>query len=245
MTEIQSALEFVYSITGKKNRIDLYLLCKILGIIVIENHALDKDGYLICANGLKIIFVSSRITNTHRKRFVIAHEIGHFLMHREQLYCCNEIRMNQPPKINTSSQEMQANEFASELLLPTDELIANLPNKHISFALISNLARMYDVSVTMTAIKAVKNSNTEDEILLCYESNQLKWYATGNSSVRYCRIPARCPIELEYCSSISRVSGYWDDLFSGSVSQEIFKPYGKQYLVLLAGEEWNNSEDYF
>lgn len=244
MTEIQSALEFVYSIFGEKKRIDLYLLCKIFGIIVIDNHALDKDGYLICANGLKLIFVSSMIRNTHRKRFVIAHEIGHFLMHRDQLYCCDEIRMNQPPKVNTTSQEMQANEFASELLLPTDELIAYLPNKHISFALISKLANMYDVSVTMTAIKAVKNSSTEDEILLCYENNQLKWYATGNTSVRYSRIPVRCPIELEYCSSNSRVSGYWDDLFNGYVSQEIFKPYGNQYLVLLAGEEWNTFEDY-
>ena len=152
MTRIELAIDFVYQIVGKISSIDPYFLCKIFGISVIDNYPLEKDGYLICSDGLKLIFVSNEISNRHRKRFVIAHEIGHFLMHREQMYCCSEISVNQPQRINTPIQEQQANEFASEILLPTNDFISRLPAGHISFALIREMANLYDVSVTMTAM---------------------------------------------------------------------------------------------
>lgn len=245
MKEIEAALGFVYSLIGNRRAINSYSLCDMLGISIIGNNPLDKDGYLICSDGLKLIFVNSAITNIHRKRFVIAHEIGHFLMHTDQMYCCSDIRMNQPSKINSTSQEMQANEFASELLLPTDDLINHLPQGHLSFASIFDIASLYDVSVTMAAIKAVKNSKTENEILLCYENNRFKWYATGNNDVFYSQIPSMCPIELDNRTGCSTVYGYWDCLFNGAVSQEIFRPYGKQYLVLLAGSEWNTYREWY
>mgnify|MGYP005756518663 CR=1 FL=1 len=244
MTMIELAIDFVYQIVGKTNGIDPYFLCEILGISIIDNCNLEKDGYLICSDGLKLIFVSNKINNRHRKRFVIAHEIGHFLMHREQLYCCSEISVNQPQKVNTPIQEQQANEFASEILLPTNDFIGRLPAGHISFALICKMAYIYDVSVTMTAMKAVKNSNTEEEILLCYENNRLKWYATGNREIYPSQVPIRCPMELDVNSNYPSLIGYWDDLYVGAVSQEVFHPFGNQYLVLLAGHEWNTLGNY-
>ncbi len=244
MTMVELAIDFVYQIVGETNSIDPYFLCEILGISVIDNCNLEKDGYLICSDGLKLIFVSNKINNRHRKRFVIAHEIGHFLMHREQMYCCSEISANQPQRVNTSIQEQQANEFASEILLPTNDFIGRLPSGHISFALICKIANIYDVSVTMTAMKAVKNSNTEEEILLCYENNRLKWYATGNKEIYPSQVPIRCPMELDINSKYSSLVGYWDDLYVGAVSQEVFHPFGNQYLVLLAGHEWNTLGSY-
>ena len=244
MTMIELAIDFVYQMVGKTNGIDPYFLCEILGISIIDNCNLEKDGYLICSDGLKLIFVSNKISNRHRKRFVIAHEIGHFLMHREQMYCCSEISVNQPQKVNTPIQEQQANEFASEILLPTNDLIGRLPAGHISFALICKMANIYDVSVTMTAMKAVKNSNTEEEILLCYENNRLKWYATGNREIYPSQVPIRCPMELDVNSNYPSLVGYWDDLYVGAVSQEVFHPFGNQYLVLLAGNEWNTFGNY-
>lgn len=239
MTRIELAIDFVYQIVGKISSIDPYFLCEVFGISVIDNYPLEKDGYLICSDGLKLIFVSNEISNRHRKRFVIAHEIGHFLMHREQMYCCSEISVNQPQRINTPIQEQQANEFASEILLPTNDFISRLPAGHISFALIREMANLYDVSVTMTAMKAVKNSNTEEEILLCYENNRLKWYATGNREIHPSQVPTRCPVELDVNSNYPSVIGCWDDLYVGAVAQEVFHPFGNQYLVLLAGHEWN------
>ena len=239
MSPIKSALNFIYQLTGRKGHINPYFLCTLLGISVVENYPLEKDGYLICSEGVKLIFVSNTITNVHRKQFIIAHEIGHFMLHREQMYCCSEISIESQQRVNSLSQEQQANEFASELLLPTDVLTMQLPSEHLSFAFISNIANKYNVSVTMAAMKAVKHSRTKEEILLCYENNTIKWYSTGNTEIRYSQIPPRCPMELDSNSNYSNLSVYWDDLFISNVSQEVFHPFGNQYLVLLAGQEWN------
>ena len=243
MKNVEKALEFVYQISGKQSEIDPLNLAELLGITVIDNYQMDKDGYLVCSEGVKLIFVSNRVSDKHRRRFVISHEIGHFLMHPEQLYCCSDIGENTLSRINSPIQEKEANEFASEMLLPTSEMVKRLPKGHLTLSIISQIADLYNVSLTMAAMKAVWNSNTEDEILLCYEDNRLKWYATGNKELCRTRIPERCPMELNRNSNFASLIGYWDDLYIGPVSQEVFNPFGNQFLVLLVGEKWNDLEE--
>ena len=51
-------------------------------------------------------------------------------------------------------------------------------------------------------------------------------------------------MELDVNSNYPSLVGYWDDLYVGAVSQEVFHPFGNQYLVLLAGNEWNTFGNY-
>jgi len=95
---------------------------KEFGIRVVLDKPLNKDGYLVCAGGQKLIFVSSKITNEHRQSFIAAHEIGHFLLHSGQLYGCSNISETKALIINSCDQESEANAFASELLLPKESL---------------------------------------------------------------------------------------------------------------------------
>lgn len=91
-----------------------YDLCKELEIEIINNCALHKDAYFVCQEGLKLIFVNSCIKNRHRRKFVTAHEIGHYFLHQDKLYCCNnisEINLSSSIKVNSSSQEYEANLF--------------------------------------------------------------------------------------------------------------------------------------
>lgn len=154
-----------------------YDLCKELEIEVVDNCELHKDAYFVCQEGLKLIFVNSCIKNRHRKKFVTAHEIGHYFLHQDKLYCCNnisEINLSSSIKVNSSSQEYEANTFASEYVLPTTLLQEKLPNREIHFSDIFTIANEFDVSVTLTAIKSIQYSKTESESLLCYENNRLK-----------------------------------------------------------------------
>lgn len=85
-----------------------YDLCKKLEIEIINNCALHKDAYFVCQEGLKLIFVNSCIKNRHRRKFVTAHEIGHYFLHQDKLYCCNnisEINLSSSIKVNSSSQD--------------------------------------------------------------------------------------------------------------------------------------------
>lgn len=65
-----------------------------------------------------IILVNSGIRNSQRKRFTLGHELGHFLLpnHGNEMWCSkDDISINSQVSI-----EREANEFASELLMPTE-----------------------------------------------------------------------------------------------------------------------------
>lgn len=57
-----------------------------------------------------------------RQRFSIAHELGHVVLHRDEQFHVDEkppIRFrNQESSLATNSDEIEANQFASELLMP-------------------------------------------------------------------------------------------------------------------------------
>lgn len=142
------AINVVQCLMGKASHYNPFALCERIGISTITDKALQKDGYLVCSDGLKLIFVSSNIQNQHRREFVVAHEIGHFLMHQEQLYCCSNVSVPLSEKVNSSCQEKEANSFATELLAPATELLPLLPNRSLCFSDISFIADYFDISIS-------------------------------------------------------------------------------------------------
>ena len=212
-------------------------ICDELGIRIVLDKPLTKDGYLVCAEGQKLIFVSSRVTNVHRQSFITAHEIGHFLLHSGQLYGCKNVSETKVLNLNSRDQESEANNFASELLLPKESLLKCLPSRRLCFEDIRKIASYFHVSITFSALKSVQCSRTEEEILLCYDGQSLKWYSLAKNAVRRSQVPAHCPISNVMQKNTSEdVYGVWDDLFNGGVHQEFFHPYGQQTLILLSGE---------
>lgn len=90
-----------------------------------------------------------------RKRFSIAHELGHLLMnHVEsiQRVCSDEDMMNW----YQSSQETQANFFASELILPKSLVEKRCDVAEVNFEPIRKIAKDFRSSLTATAIKFVR-----------------------------------------------------------------------------------------
>ena len=149
-TAFQEALTFAQQVSNPHSP---YGLCRVLGIEIISDKPMHKDGYLVCRDGCKLIFVNSLIHNPHRRKFIVSHEIGHFLLHRDNLYCCDNILEIGTSSINTSRQEYEANRFASEYLMPQEELISLLPSKPLQFSDISKIASHFNVSMTSAALR--------------------------------------------------------------------------------------------
>lgn len=167
-------------------------------------------------------------------------------MHQEQLYCCSNVSVPLSEKVNSSRQEKEANSFATELLAPATELLPLLPNRSLCFSDISFIADYFDISMSHAAIKSIQCSKAADEVLLCYESGRLKWYTTNGSQEFKNKIPKRCPIDISVAMTSTYINGVWDDLFEGSVHQEVFRPYKDKALILLSGimidsADWYNS----
>ncbi|AEH02716.1 ImmA/IrrE family metallo-endopeptidase [Lacinutrix sp. 5H-3-7-4] len=90
---------------------DICNLLEVNGIIIAELDAFDKfDGVSFeTDNGYPVIVLNKNFSND-RKRFTLAHELGHLLMHS----------INNPaiPKHRKKELENEANTFASEFLMP-------------------------------------------------------------------------------------------------------------------------------
>lgn len=61
-----------------------------------------------------------------RQCFSIAHELGHYLLHKENLECKREALTYQ----STNEKECEANYFAAELLMPRDEILFLIGNNY-------------------------------------------------------------------------------------------------------------------
>lgn len=92
-----------------------------------------------------------------RQRFTIAHEFGHYILHRKdkQLFeCVNSrasVKGDLDPKI-----EKEADEFAAALLMPVDDFRQQIYNEEPGFELFSHLAERYGVSLTAAALRWIK-----------------------------------------------------------------------------------------
>jgi Zn-dependent peptidase ImmA (M78 family) len=88
--------------------------------IVFERLGADVSGLLIREEGRLIIGVNERHPEP-RQRFTIAHEIGHLVLHRGRPLVVDPVRINlrdSRSSLATDLEEIEANSFAAELLMP-------------------------------------------------------------------------------------------------------------------------------
>src|SRR5690606_5820245 len=90
---------------------NIFSLLEKNGIIIYELDTIEKfDGVsFVTKEGYPVIIVNKNYSND-RKRFTIAHELGHLLMHDDKNFPISEFRTD---KI----KENEANVFASEFLM--------------------------------------------------------------------------------------------------------------------------------
>ncbi len=107
--------------------VDIHKIAKLLGFSIIESDFPDNySGEIFIEGDVKSIGVNKNHSWT-RQRFTIAHELGHYLNGHEyfdedgKVLSDNEFDFNNPIHM----QEKEANQFASELLMP-DEMLKKM-----------------------------------------------------------------------------------------------------------------------
>lgn len=147
--------------------------------IAIFEEPLDADGYLLRKGEDTRILVDSGIGYETRKRFTVAHEIGHFFMphHQAEVFRCVG-RDIQSYKSN-KKQENEANEFAAELLLPTAELDSLLLHPP-TMDLIQEFSELYGTSLTATAVK-IAEVTCERIVIILSDNGEIKWFRKSSS----------------------------------------------------------------
>jgi hypothetical protein len=149
------------------------------GAFVRESLLEGSEARLVRKGGLGIITVSSRIPEEGRKRFAIAHELGHFELHTaSQLILCAEEDMYVWNE--NKAQEIEANEFAASILMPKDifarYLKAGPPNMYV----VKDLAGEFRTTLTATASRYVQLS-LEPCAVVISKGGIIKWYMKSPS----------------------------------------------------------------
>jgi Zn-dependent peptidase ImmA (M78 family) len=137
---------------------DLSLIAQRIGLRIREVDAEGFDGTLVRAlDGPKgIIAVKRSIRENTRKRFTIAHEIGHYLLpgHRVLENVCESAMVESWHK-GLARPEIEANEFAVELLLPARLVRDSLRLTDPSLHAIRRVANEYETSLSATTCRFV------------------------------------------------------------------------------------------
>ncbi len=91
----------------------------------------DISGLLYRKDKHTIIGINSAHSET-RQRFSIAHELGHLILHKKQLFVDKTVRVDfrdQTSALAIRREEIEANSFAAELLMPRDFIIQEISRK--------------------------------------------------------------------------------------------------------------------
>ena len=141
--------------------VNIERLAKSRGVVVIqEPNENDTSGFLYRAPGVPPIIGVNSKHHQLRRRFTIAHELGHLLLHsKTELHVDRSVVKMRDRRASegTDDEEMEANRFAAELLMPESFLQADLEELgHVSAddeQIIRKLAKKYQVSQQAMAIR--------------------------------------------------------------------------------------------
>lgn len=145
-----------------KPHVPIKRIAKNLGISVIDEDFNDSDisGMLFRDENKDISIIGVNSSHSpNRQRFTIAHEIGHFLMHKGETTHFDRVgafRINYRNGVSstaTSKDEIEANAFAAAILMPEHFIIPAVEQK-LSYGVdisddideIGDIAKLFKVS---------------------------------------------------------------------------------------------------
>ena len=127
-----------------------------------------------------IISIDPRMPE-RRRRFSIAHELGHWEHHRGKCLQCRAADMTEDPDRAVGFRERAANAYAADLLMP-QTFIADAIGEadRMTTALVRQVAEMFDVSMLASAIRLVE-SNRFPVILCIHRKDGTCWHRTSRN----------------------------------------------------------------
>jgi Zn-dependent peptidase ImmA (M78 family) len=160
--------------------INSFEISESLRIPVVETSTRGYEGLLLQDDSNARIIIDSNIINIGRKHFTLAHELGHYSIpsHTKVNFKCISDFFN--PFRRNPSDEIEANQFASELLLPEELIKPILHTYKPDFASINELAEDCGTSLTATAIKFASLSY-DCCALIATSDNKIKWFQKSSS----------------------------------------------------------------
>ncbi len=153
--------------------VDIRDLAFELGLLVQTRPIRGAEGRLMRLGTQSIAVVDTAIAEEGKRRFVAAHELGHYELHADvPMFVCNtaafyDWHRRQPV-------ETEANRFAAELLMPRARFVEEGRAISPSLDAVSALANSYRVSLTAAAFRYVDLNVSPSALVFC-RKGYIEW----------------------------------------------------------------------
>ena len=156
------------------SKLDLYAIAGYENLFIEERDLFSSEGQLVVNAGMGIITVDDKITEKGQKKFTIAHELGHYFNSGKKngSYFCSGLDIRGIKQDITA--EVDANDFAAELLMPEDWFLRFTKGKMFGKKLLSETAEYFDISLSAAALRYAEIGNHPTAIIMSKDGT-VKW----------------------------------------------------------------------
>ena len=174
MTRLRPAERLLQELgVTEPGEIDLEAIAFHLGARVRYRELEGCEARIIGRDNAAIITIG-KDCSVRRKRFSLAHEIGHWIYHKGQTLVC---RVEESVPQGRMSPERVANDYAADLLMP--HYLFNQTKRaysKLNFKTVFDIADVFNTSRSATAIRLVEGGHSP-ALLICHGMNGRKWFA--------------------------------------------------------------------
>jgi len=145
-----------------------------MGILVRNIPIEGSEGRILIKGDSAVVSVSDGIVQQGRRNFVLGHEIGHFVLHKDVSALFLDTDLTLSEWFKKGIQEQQANTFASELLMPETLYRQKVAGMKLNIHLIEDVSAYFHTSLLAAFIRYV-SLGSFPVMIVFMEDNIIKW----------------------------------------------------------------------
>jgi Zn-dependent peptidase ImmA (M78 family) len=148
-------------------------------ILLEEKKISNSDGRIVFGKTKTKISINSELKYIGRRRFTLAHELGHFELHHNENTHLEDNALTLD-YFKNGGQEYEANQFATELLMPQKEFTAFTTSKAFSPNLLRDIADYFQTSITSVAFRYLELGQHPLFLFHCKDGKVVYWKNSEN-----------------------------------------------------------------
>lgn len=144
----------------------------------------DLEGMLLKREKGWYLLYSNKVQSQGRINFTIAHELGHYLLHRknETTFNCSTNDLLDWGSI-ARRREAEADKFSAMLLMPLDDYRKQVESAKVDFELLGSCAERYGVSL-LAAVRQWIDFTNQRAVLVVSRDGFIKWSWSSKKALR-------------------------------------------------------------
>lgn len=143
-----------------------------------------EGGLFQVASGRWALLYNKELASPGRIRFTLAHELGHFLVHRtlQSEFHCSQAEVA-GYEAERKQLEMEADTFASTLLMPVKQFRASAAGQAIDLDILSDVSTKFGVSLTAAALRWIRSTD-DSAILMLSTDGFMNWSVSSDKAFK-------------------------------------------------------------